>query len=65
MISSSSALVPFHASRLVFVSTDASDVCLDAVLSVVDPVLGLPTVEFASKTLTTAERKFSKRKFMR
>jgi len=59
MISSSSALAPFDVSLPVIVSSDASDVGLGAVLSVVDPVLGQRTVEFASKTLTAAERKFS------
>ena len=59
MISNSSALAPFDVSLPVTVSTDASNVGLGATLSIMDPQFGKRTVEFASKRLTDAERKFS------
>ena len=58
-ISSSSALAPFDLNLPVIVATDASNVGLGATLSVIDPVLGRRTVEFASKRLSDSEKKFS------
>ena len=58
-ISSSSALAPFDSNLPVIVATDASNVGLGATLSVMDPVLGRRTVEFASRRLSESERKFS------
>ena len=55
----SPALASFDGSLPVIVSTDASNSGLGAVLFVEDPVLGRHVVEFASRTLSETERRYS------
>ena len=55
----SSALAPFDNELPVVVSTDASNVGLGATLSIRDPILGLRTVEFASRRLRKEEVNYS------
>ncbi|XP_043213930.1 uncharacterized protein K02A2.6-like [Amphibalanus amphitrite] len=57
-ILNSSALAPFDPSLQTFVTTDASDVGLGAVLSQIHPD-GERVVAFASSTLSAAQRKYS------
>ena len=59
LLLSSPALASFDGSLPVIVSTDASNSGLGAVLFVEDPVLGRRVVEFASRTLSDSERRFS------